>query len=69
MLRALRTPICTYYLSTIYSSYRDLSPLTRVVPLSEPSLDFSVVPLGIILLVDAITMLAIACEFPPWMSA
>ena len=65
MLRALCTPICTYYLSTIYSSYRDFFPLTRIVPLSEPSLGLSVVPLGFILLVDNSIMVAIVYEPPP----
>ena len=65
MLRALRTPICTYYLSTIYSSYRDFPPSLGLSPLSQPSLGLSVVPLGFILLLDNSIMLAIVYESPP----
>ena len=68
MLRALRTPICTY-LSTIYSSYRDFPPSLGLSPLSEPILGLSVTPLRFILLLDDSIMLAIVCEFPPRMSA
>lgn len=46
--------------------YRDLSPLTWLVPpLFEPSLGLSAVPLGLVLLVDASRMLAIVFELPP----
>ena len=39
-------------------NYRELPPPTRLSPLSEPILALRVVPLGVVLLVDASRMLA-----------
>ena len=45
--------------------YRELSPLTWLVPLSKPSLGLNVVSLGLILVPDASRMLAIVFELSP----
>ena len=43
-------------------------PSIGLSPLSDHSLGLSVVPVGLVLLVDARKMLAIVFEFPPRMS-
>ena len=60
----------TLILENTYRKLLRLFPLHLACPpFSKPSLDSSVAPLGVVILVDSSRMLAIVFELPPRMAA